>query len=878
MNREIYTYTNLEQIANSESFQEIKQFPQFVVSSDLRKSLVGDIDKEHVRGVFSGDSVVKVEEFRNILFSLDPYWATDAAKFEQTVTLSEFFRKIIHERGDDFNTRKWLVGCRRNTSQVLSAINLLEEAGVTPEDINFAEDRNIDLLVEAWNYLIDHNGTIKRFRENMNKLNSKETWNRVFLERFHSSDIYTVVMHGFYYITPIQQRVIDSLEKIGIKTIYLFQYDERYPYVNEIWRKTYSEKNGYPKYEDWHKDTSRVVDPFGSLFEGEIVKNTNKITIREYSSVMEFVNDIKSEKNNKVSIYSSNHLTANRILQHFFPDDYGDRKLLSYPIGQFVATLNSLWDEEKEDVILDENSIIECFASGWLAKDGISGKECMQDLMSILPFFKNTETLDEWNEKINKLKEIKTGVVNKFDEELDADDRIARWQHIAGNPFTNFGVFNVSFDKLDVVLSLIEQLINMARDLFTKSTEINIGVHIQKLENTLYEHEMSDKLFTEELEIVKELFAKLDEPEGFSSKCFPGDIATALNVFLSGRFDDNELQPNKVGLVYPMFQVDSSSIKSNGKVHICLCDVDSMPGGNKRYIWPLTGRVIKKCLSDGIKAGKENKLLNNLIGIMEDNAISNRYFMYCALKNKEVTISWVSDLNDKLLAPSPYIGLVKEAFDLQVKNYNRYYIPYDRVKNTDYGNLRLAPYDNKRRPDNILKEARMDYALCSLRYIFGYVVEKNPSFRGEFQQNYAITSLVKAIYYLMMDEGMTVTDIYNNVIGMFPGLRKVEKRQIKDYLNYFDARKDADYLGQTPCGDRLYTDARILIHFPNDKVRTVAYKKYRQLDTPDGKKGLSLDEQIDMIDVCTFCPHQSFCRKAKYTIDINADEEEKYYD
>ena len=335
MNREIYTYTNLEQIASSKSFQQIKKYPQLVVSSDLRKSLVGDIEHDHVRGVFSGDPVIKVGEIRDVLSAVDPFWATDAAKFEQTVTLAEYFRKEIHNKGDDVEVRKWLVGCRRYSSQLLSAINLLEEAGIYPEDLSFSSDRNIELLMDVWNYMIEHNGTIGRFRKNIQKLNSRDMWNSIFTGMFHTTNIDTVVIHGFYYITPIQQRILDGLEGLGIKLIFLFQYDERYPYVHEIWRKTYSEEHGYQRFEDWNRDSSNVVDVFGSLFEGDVVrKNINKITLREYSSVMEFVNDIKAEKNNKVAIYSSNHLSANRILQQFYPQDYGERKLLSYPIGQ----------------------------------------------------------------------------------------------------------------------------------------------------------------------------------------------------------------------------------------------------------------------------------------------------------------------------------------------------------------------------------------------------------------------------------------------------------------------------------------------------------------------------------------------------------------
>ena len=78
---------------------------------------------------------------------------------------------------------------------------------------------------------------------------------------------------------------------------------------------------------------------------------------------------------------------VNKILKDYFPEEYGDRKILAYPIGQFVSTLNKMWDEELNTIKLDEDNLIDCFASGWLSVNGISGKQYMQDLMHILPFF-----------------------------------------------------------------------------------------------------------------------------------------------------------------------------------------------------------------------------------------------------------------------------------------------------------------------------------------------------------------------------------------------------------------------------------------------------------------------------------------------------------
>lgn len=44
------------------------------------------------------------------------------------------------------------------------------------------------------------------------------------------------------------------MEQVGIRLIFLFSYNEKYPYANEIWRKTYSVENGYPELSVWNME------------------------------------------------------------------------------------------------------------------------------------------------------------------------------------------------------------------------------------------------------------------------------------------------------------------------------------------------------------------------------------------------------------------------------------------------------------------------------------------------------------------------------------------------------------------------------------------------------------------------------------------------
>lgn len=269
---------------------------------------------------------------------------------------------------------------------ILSSIVLLEEADISPTDIRSLGDRNIELLLNAWKYLMEYDPAIKEFHAHMKELENRKNWDPIFNKVFGRADIHTLVFHGFYYFTPLQERIIRLLECVGIKLIFLFPYDEKYPYANEIWRKTYSVNNGYPNISDWHMERNDKKESYGEIFEGRKAKAPNKLRIKEYASVVEFVHEMKHAKEQGYFIYSSNANAANDILRDFYPEEYGERKLLSYPIGQFVSTLNQMWDEDLQNIILDENRVIECFASGWLAVNGVSGKQYMQDLVRIMPF------------------------------------------------------------------------------------------------------------------------------------------------------------------------------------------------------------------------------------------------------------------------------------------------------------------------------------------------------------------------------------------------------------------------------------------------------------------------------------------------------------
>ena len=292
MSRKIYTYTDLRTLGSAPFWNEIKRYPQITVSADLRKSLKGVQGFDKVDGLFKDDDQVLVCESAKLTKAVSPKWAVDKSKFHEAVLINRFIReKLSYER--DVDKKRWLTGCRRNSSMILNSIILLEEANIRPEDLNPDGDVNIELLIDIWKFLIEYDPVITEFRKNIENLNSRNSWSTVFSELFGITSVETVVFHGFYYFTPLQERVITALENTGVNLIFLFPYNENYPYAHEIWNLTYSEAFGYEPVSKWVIERNDKKDPYGEIFEGRKASVDNKLYIQEYGSVYEFIHEIK---------------------------------------------------------------------------------------------------------------------------------------------------------------------------------------------------------------------------------------------------------------------------------------------------------------------------------------------------------------------------------------------------------------------------------------------------------------------------------------------------------------------------------------------------------------------------------------------------------
>jgi|GEM_PF-3064683 len=857
MPKRVYTFSNIAELKNAPYFAEIAALPQITMSREMAYHMVRSMR------VFKGN----VLDFSSFALRIFPDWNTSGQKFAYITALNRLIREKI-ERAGDSAERDWLLGCKKNLYAAIMNILRLEEAKIRPEDVD-AEDRDIGLFLDMWTCLLNANDSILSFRRRLAELQDPmkfdEAVQRIF--RFHGQK--KIVLHGFQFFTPIQQFIYDCFERAGYEIYALIEEDTRYPYAHEIWDHLYTQAHGFPNRRHWIRAANaEMQNPLGEIFETGGRTTAAHVRILRYRNTVEFVEDIPRLKEAGFYLYSADDRGANTLLKDYYPERYEVRNLLAYPIGQFIYTLHKMWDERRQCITLTPDGLRKCFASGWLSAHGESSMKYTDDLERLLPYFEDCYTISEWSDRLAVFSEAYDEAVSVFAEAAAPDGVYHRNLNMLGNPFHYFSPFSIKENHIDEIISILRQLIQMAKTLFGRNEAISIHEHMSRLDTMLSMQDgMPSELYREEREKVKQIFDALESEKVRDFLCYPGDLAAALLTFMGGQIEDGE--ENNRGLqtlVFNIFQVESAPIASKGKVHICLSDSIRLPGADGRYTWPMDEALLEKLVRRRSDSYVSNWLENNQLTML-----SNRYYTFIALQNPEVEISWIQQQGEKILAPSPYITLLDRLTDAKILDSARRKLEYAHVAALQPEKRLEDGFNLRAHPTLHIYDGELEYALCPMRFVYSYVLGDNPSYRSEFQQQLAMARLIQ-ILKTLLGTRYTIEVIAAQVFALFPSVRKAEKRQILD--DAMRSRLPENDDGATNYGDYNYTSERLRLTFPDATVYEDAKRQAAKLMSPDGRKSIGYEQRGgNDAKNCMFCPHAGYCMKSWFGVDYKGEAE-----
>ncbi|WP_022770161.1 hypothetical protein [Butyrivibrio sp. NC2007] len=876
MSREVYTYKRINDLPRQNYWNEIKEYPHITVSRGLKRTLKNSNQSTgHTEGLFKKDRYFNVISFSAIQGKVLPNWTTAESRYGAFSLISTCISRMIREcREDDEDTKKLLSGCKNNRDRILYTIELMEESGVSDDLFARYPDvvNPVAILASCWSFLLDNSNYINSFRAAMETLKDRAVWDDILSSLFgidSPENVNKLVFHGFYYLTPLQKWIIDCAEEAGFGIIYLFPYDDRHRYVYESWERTYAGMERIAT-NTWVKGECTAEDLYADIFSGKENTPTNKIRIHEYRSIVDFSKRVATQRNVGVGIYSPSGKIINDPLMAVIPEEYGERKLLSYPIGKFLLTVCGMWDDVEGSITADEKSIFECFSSGWLNDGEYKGQDYLYELHQLMPFFADCKGAAQWDGRLVELEQIYSAVIPELQTTYDGDTSSMRWQSFMGNPLACFSQFSLEPSRVNVVINLIRKLLGLANSLFENMEQITVQQFVGKLLDIISCCEISEDVYKEESKIANEILKRLRDSSDKEIKVYPNDAASAIGLYLNDDFSNEDIAKER-SVVKNIYEIETAEILYSGKVHLCMCDSDHLPGGKKQYPWPFSRVDILS-----LRENYDLPLLSYLINTLENGYIANRYFFYVALRNRDVELSWIKNLSNKEYIHSCYLDLVSLTLGIKIPDSKGLYVDSEYVKGIAASTEKVNKFHFAFNSEQMPKEAKMDYVICPIKYVYNHVLDSKPSFNDDFHQSYAMNALIKTIAGML---DLDSSEVIENVLGLFPQLSDAVKSQVEVYVKGQEEFHDNSFAGMTKVGKKYFTEERLKTYFADKSVRDEAIKKYgeyvskeepERIDFNRPANGGENEDIYSRSNPCLFCQFQEHCRRSMFINDTES--------
>lgn len=816
------------------NFRNIKELADIVSSADKGSYLVTATEDlgTSLRTSYSFHENTVIKGASSFVQMFIPEWESTIKDIKNYVRIRSVVEDYIS--GNCSINAETAAYLRRNTAEMWNAIVLLIEADIYPEDIPVAP-KYLRYFKDIWEQIEIDNPQIVEFRTKtkFNLSDSKHVEALLKSDGLQSNNV--IYLIGFYFITPIQERIIDIIETSGIKVYFLNCKNEEYSYMSEIWDITfpsdiYIQHNKY-------KNTA-----LKNIYGDALKKPDTKIpcTITKHNNVFSFATMVKNAFDNGDLIYSPNSKDSEKYLREFYPEHFKDKHLLSYPVGQYIYHLHMMWDTFENKLIFDFDNVYQCFASGWLITESLNGKEYLRLLSLLKNYFKNCNDLEQWSRNIKSLKDAKN-IANIFDNE---ETRTNRWHKLLGQPLNKIGVHTITIDDILDIETLFNKLVEDAFLLFSKVGKIDLYDHFSKIKRIL-ENKITldkDKILTEESEIINELIRKLSDKSVQSITCPLNGIKDAILLLINGQERNNSSFVEKFNMnnhmVYPIEMIESAMIKKNiKKVHIVLADEFSLPGKTTELPWPLDINIVD-CMLNSI-TNKRRKYLEALKSIVVNAPISNRYlfFTFMGIENAELNIEWISKKNNRDIDVSPFVSL----FNF-MKTPDNNLIKREEYSLDNMPNFNIDPVKPIGVPDDVV----MDYLLCKERYTYSYILNEYPFFSSDFHYSFLLTKMISAFSIVA---NLDKKEISTELCRLFPFFRNVELKQSVDFASLKLKAKISPILYDNV----EYPGVRLMIHYLDDDLINYCERALeKSMDGGDNQEPVPEKR-------CIYCPYTNVC-------------------
>ena len=734
----IYTYSNPYRLHKEPYWAFIKNGFHLCASQTLASGLCDQYTE------FFEGKLTTITRFINKLYD---QWESPVTEINQRAIIDNFidymnFDSVI---GESINIDDIRLSLKRNRSYVVRSIKIMFELDMDPDHIQDAAlTYEQKCLVEIYrelrktnnkHFLIKTDFTNEEINVAIAETMEEALRNKINRSRLDEVKKDVVVVHGIHQFSPIMLKTIELLGEY--KNVFIiFNYVPDYKNVYQTWLNVYSWFESKitispHNYYDHSKDYtgSRIADNIAAMIAGSTatIDYSEKIEVIEFNNQTEFAGYIakrfekaeheRARHNYEHSalyymdeqIYAANS-NVNDILKIYFPEQFGERNFLDYPIGHFFLAITNLWDEESKGMnIKDINNIYECLSCGIIAET--KKGQAVSTFEKCKLYFQNEKTIKKINKKLRGLKER----LEEMDPGVDELEELSRIEY-----------FDVSPDEIDGLIDALSALNEIVETFFLefRDQENDFKAFYEKISDVLVKQVLSkEDIDSEFREIVQRVLERLEEVQGVEAKASFDCLRETMQIYLQ--------QVPKEGkgahwIVRNFEQIDGDVLRKNHKgqevvYHFaCLSDQDMSITHRDEFPWPLDIEFFEVA-----QAPVDWKYQVYVTSRMEYKNFRRYALVYgLAFSKHKIKLSYIKNAPDhenemyyllKVLNANPKPYFLDDPNSLKKDD------SFIKIEDSSY--RKFSQYD------------LMKYRLCRYRFLLETIIEGKSVYKDEFLLN-----------------------------------------------------------------------------------------------------------------------------------------------
>lgn len=601
----IYTYSNPYKINCEPYWAMVRNSFQICVS----QTLVNGLCDQYKNDLFKG-KLTTISRFINILFE---DWESDVMAIRQRAAIDNVINYVdFNEVVDDVDIEDVTNSLKRNRSYVLQSIRIMYELGMDPQNIRKdALTYEQKCVVAIYEELIRTQNSCFMLKTDFSENEIDFAINKTMKEAIRddsreveldniNKDI--VVVHGIHQYSPIMLRTIEVLSKYK-NVIVLFNYQQDYKNVYQTWLNVYSwfESKIIVSEQNFHNESQtfqggRIADNMAAMIAG----NTSSIDFNQQIEVIEFDNQTEfagyiatkfasAEKEcakdhyahpalyyMEEQLYSANS-SVNDILKIYFPEQFGERNFLDYPIGHFFIAITNMWSPDTQEMQIRElNDVRECLSCGIISEN--SPGELVSIFDKCVLYFSNETTIKGIVKKLKKL----CCRLDDFEDDIEEATELGRLEY-----------YDLLPEEVQVLSSALTSLNSIVQTFFEdfNNQENDFKTFYKKIADVLIKQVLNkEDLDMEFKDIVERVLSRIAEIKDVEASASFDCLRETMQLYLQ------QLPKEGKGanwIVRNFEQIDGDVLRKNSNEHkktyhfACLSDQDMSITHRDEFPWPL---------------------------------------------------------------------------------------------------------------------------------------------------------------------------------------------------------------------------------------------------------------------------------------------------